>query len=106
MFRVPPKSKRPVTLFTYPAPCRAEMVRAAVEPAPRRGGAGVRIHPFEAGQQRWVDVDQPAFPCGDEIVRQQPHIACKRHEIASGVTQDRVYLCVEQRPSAMPAMIE
>ena len=47
----------------------------------------VGLEPLLFGQQRRVDIDHPAFPFGDELVRDDPHESGQRDQVDVAVFQ-------------------
>ena len=48
-------------------------------------GLVIGLGPLERGQERMVDVDDPAIEAGRELVGQDLHVAGQHHEISAGL---------------------
>ena len=57
------------------------MHRAAVDAHAGFERAVVRVEAGKRGQQRWMDIDEPAAVARNEAVRQYPHEARQHDEI-------------------------
>src|SRR5262245_11435201 len=68
--------------------------------------AGVRFETLVGGQERWVDVDQPVAPTGDEGLGQKTHEAGETDEVDRCGPQDGIDLALEKAAIPEVAMVD